>query len=166
MTVRPFASMTRVAGPRCLRIAASLPTARMRSPLTATALTMDDFSSTVRILPLCTMRSASSGPSPAGVISTLASTRTMADRARTCRSFMAEDSVMGSLPLDRKSHDFRYMASVVAEVVRLPMARRRCTYGELASRPAQRMLQAQPLAVRLGAGNALVDEVHAIDAIA
>src|SRR5687767_7229039 len=60
IAVRPFKSMTCVFGPRSrARTSALAPTATMRPSLTATASTIENERSTVRILPLCRIRSAS-----------------------------------------------------------------------------------------------------------
>src|SRR5712691_11833366 len=58
MTALPARSTTRVQGAVCAAIAASGPTAKIRSPATATACAIVDAASTVMTLPFLRMRSA------------------------------------------------------------------------------------------------------------
>src|SRR6478735_2639866 len=67
MTALPLRSTTRVAGPAMAAIAASGPTARIRSPAIAIACAIVNAGSTVMILPLVRMRSAGVVPTRAGI---------------------------------------------------------------------------------------------------
>ena len=67
MTALPLRSMTRVAGPAMAAIAASGPTATIRSPAMAIACAIVKAASTVMILPFLRMRSAGLVPARAGM---------------------------------------------------------------------------------------------------
>src|SRR5262249_8543427 len=102
MTVRPLASMTKVAGPRWRRISSLAPAATNLPPSIATASTNDE-ARLVAILALCRMTSAGMETSFAAHESPLAASFQLAgttDQLKACRHYGSPGHQCTSLPRD------------------------------------------------------------------